>query len=125
MQAKSIITKQEEVDGVQVYHLQRIVSFKECYDNIRTTFIDPSHYDMVIDHDADGYDSATGELLFRFRKKAMPMDVLMSGVENYSKSIGVSNQRGDSAGGSYKREGTNQTVSPDVRSGRRVYGSRC
>ena len=98
----SKIIKQYEENGVQVYHLQRVLSFKEA-EARKSTYINSDDYDFIVDHDADGYDAATGELLFRFRKGAMPKEILMAGVENYMHSIKGSNNRGDSAGGTKER----------------------
>lgn len=119
--AKTQVIKQEEKDGVKIYHLRRILSFAEgC--KMKKDFVNDSHYDMIIDHSADGYDADTGELLFRFRKKEMPMDVLMAGVDNYKHSISVSNNRGDAAGGTYERldengNGTGIFMADDTHSG--------
>lgn len=118
---KTQIVKQEEKDGVMVYHLKRVKSFKEASE-MKTTYVDETHYDMIVDHSADGYDAATGELLFRFRKGLMPMDILMSGVDNYRHSITVSGLRGDAAGGTKRRvnpDGTlsNVMMADDVTSG--------
>lgn len=109
---KTQVAKKEVVDGVSVYHLKRVLSFKEgC--KLKTQHINNEHYDMVIDHDADGYDASTGELLFRFRKGAMPEEVLMAGVNNYKHSITISNNRGDAAGGTKRRlnkDGTESNI---------------
>ena len=96
------IVKQENIDGVMVYTLQRELSSKYVHDNIRQHKIE-EHPELVIDHSADGYDAATGELLFRFRKDEMPEEILMAGVDNYRHSITVSGLRGDAAGGTTER----------------------
>ena len=112
---KTQIVKQEEKDGVKIYHVRRVMSFKEAQKR-KATWIDQDDYDLIVDHDADGYDASTGELLFRFRKGAMPMEILKAGVDNYKHSISLSNQRGDSAGGTMTDEKGN-SGSPDVESG--------
>ena len=91
------------------------MSFKDAQKR-KATWITAEDYDFVIDHSADGYDAATGELLFRFRKGEMPMDVLKAGVDNYKHSVALSNQRGDSAGGTQTDEKGN-SGSPDVTCG--------
>ena len=103
---KTQIVRQEEIDGVKVYHLKRVLGFKEGAAR-EGTWITGEDYDLVVDHDADGYDAATGELLFRFRKGAMPTDILMTGVDNFKHSISLSNRRGAAAGGSKTDENGN------------------
>ena len=113
MQPK-IISK-EVVDGVTIYKLQRVLTSKQAKAR-KATWVDEKDYGLIVDQDADGYDASTGELLFRFRKGAMPMDILMTGVDNFKHSIAWSNQRGDSAGGTFTDENGN-SGSPDVESG--------
>ena len=112
---KTQIVRQEEKDGVSIYHLKRVMSFKEAQDR-KATWVTGEDYDLIVDHDADGYDASTGELLFRFRKSAMPMETLKTGIDNYKHSVSLSNQRGDSAGGT-KDLGNGNSGSPDVTSG--------
>ena len=95
---KTEIVSKEMKDGIAVYHLKRVRAFKDLQ-KMKSTRITQDHYDLIVDHDADGYDAATGDLLFRFRKKLMPMEILMAGVDNYKHSVKPSNQRGDAAGG--------------------------
>ena len=109
---KTKVDRVEEVDGVKVYYLKRALSFAEGKAK-ESTMISADDYDLVIDFDADGYDAATGELLFKFRKGAMPMDVLETGYHNFKKSISKSNRRGASAGG-YVEKPDGSTSSPDV-----------
>ena len=108
-------------DGIKIYKVDRVMSFADAKKR-RTTQVEDSDYSFVIDHDADAYDSATGELLFRFRKGAMPTDVLDAGVSNFKHSIAHSANRGDAAGGTKARldsEGnpTNVMMAEPVESG--------
>ena len=107
---KTQVTNLEEKDGVKIYTIKRAMSFLEA-SRLKTQHINETHYDLIIDHDADGYDEATGELLFRFRKGAMPKEILDAGVENYKHSIAVSNNRGDAAGGTKERMNPDGTPS--------------
>lgn len=104
------ITKDETVDGIRILHLKRVKSFKEAQ-KMETTKITSNDYSLVVDADADGYDSATGALLFRFRKGEMPKEVLMAGVDNYKHSIAISNNRGNAAGGTKIRMNPDGTPS--------------
>ena len=99
---KTIIEKSEEKDGIKIYTLKRVLSFKAA-SRLKTKHVSKKHYDFIIDHDADGYDAATGDLLFRFRKGAMPKEILAAGVDNFRHSIAKSSNRGDAAGGTVAR----------------------
>lgn len=89
-------------------------SLKNHYPNplysekLKGTYLDQNSYDLVIDHDADGYDM-NGNLLFRFRKGALPFDVIKLGYDSFKDSIRVSLNRGAASGGKYnpqKKDGT-------------------
>ena len=98
---------------IKVYHLDRKLSDKDAGRLFKSKHIDSSHYDMIIDHDCDGYDKATGALLFKFRKAAMPLETLELGVNAFKDSIGLSANRGAAAGGRLK----GKTMAKAVRSG--------
>jgi hypothetical protein len=70
-------------------------------DNLKATFLDDNSYDTLVTEDTDGY-TAEGELLFRFRKNALPFDVVKSGYEAFKDSIQITNMRGVASGGSKK-----------------------
>lgn len=105
---------------VKIYNLNRVLSIKQG-NALKGKFLDDSHYKLVIDHDADGYD-AYGNLLFRYRKNAIPLDVLKLGYESFKGSIEETEGRGTASGSSHKRilkDGTvsNITVGNKVLSG--------
>ena len=70
--------------------------------NLKTKFLDERHYNTLITNDCDAYDNY-GNLLFRFRKNAIPMDVLKNGVDAFRGSIEVTEGRGSASGSSHKR----------------------
>ena len=105
--SKHIEQKGTTQDGFPIYFVTRQRTDKWVANNVSKKHINEEHYKFVLDHSADVYDSATGDLLARFRKKEMPMDVLMAGVDNFKHSISVSTNRGDAAGGS-KARGVNK-----------------
>ena len=90
-------------EGFPIYHVKRQRTDKWVADNVAKTHINESHYDFVLDHSADLYDMATGDMLAKFRKKEMPMDILLAGYENFKHSLAISTNRGDAAGGSKPR----------------------
>ena len=49
---------------------------------LKSKFLNESHYNQLITYDCDAYDSY-GNLLFRFRKNAIPLEVLKGGVEAF------------------------------------------
>ena len=56
---------------------------------LKSKFLTEKNYDTVITESCDAYDIQTGDLLFRFRKKAMPMDVLKTGYNSFKDSISL------------------------------------
>jgi len=88
---------------------------------LKKSFVDESHYSQVITEDCDGYNEE-GELLFKFRKNAIPLDTLKAGYESFKGSIETTEGRGAASGSSHKRirkDGSvsNITVGNKVRSG--------
>ena len=106
---------------METYRLSRVMSQKQSA-KLKKKYLNKSHYNKVIDHDADGYDKHTGELLFRFRKNAMPLETLKLGYESFKNSIELTESRGAASGSSHKRirkDGSisNITVGNKVESG--------
>lgn len=88
---------------------------------LQGTFLTNKDYDILVNEDADGYD-LNGNMLFRFRKGAIPFDILKNGYESFKSSILPNEGRGIASGGSYRRtkeDGTlsNTTVGYTVESG--------
>lgn len=77
---------------------------------LKGTFLDDSSYDLLVDHDADGYD-LHGNLLFRYRKNAIPFETLKLGVDSFKDSIQQTDGRGIASGSSHKRIRKDGTVS--------------
>lgn len=105
----------------KVYNLKRAMTDAQAETLFKGKFLPDDSYDLVIDHDADGFDMA-GNLLFRFRKGAIPFEVLKVGYESFKGSIEYTEGRGTASGGSFKRvrkDGTvgNTTVGYKVQSG--------
>jgi hypothetical protein len=86
---------------------------------LKGKFLDASHYDQVITGDCDGYDLA-GNLLFRFRKGAIPHEVVKSGVDAFRGSIQFTDGRGITSGSSHKRIRKDGSVS-NITVGNKVY----
>lgn len=106
---------------IPVYKIERKRSSHWVKANLAKESI-KNHPDFVIDHSCDVYDKATGELIAKFRRKEMPLDILMKGVDNFKHSIAKSNNRGYAAGGTRERmdkEGnpTGVMEAPEVDSG--------
>ena len=106
---------------MKTYKLKRILDNQQAA-KLKTKYLNSSHYNTLITEDADGYDAATGQLLFRFRKGAIPFDILKQGYESFKNSIEVTESRGAASGSSHKRirkDGSvsNITVGNKVESG--------
>lgn len=104
----------------KVVTLKRAVSEADAKE-MKKSFVDESYYDLVVTEDTDGYNEE-GELLFKYRSKAIPYDILKSGVDAFEDSIETTDGRGAASGSTHKRirkDGTvsNISVGNKVRSG--------
>lgn len=104
----------------KIIKLNRKIPLEKA-DRLKTEFLDDSHWDTLITEDTDGYD-AYGNLLFKFRKGVIPMEILKSGYEAFKDSIELTESRGAASGASFKRiraDGSiaNTTVGNKVTSG--------
>lgn len=89
--------------------------------SLKTKFLDNSHWDTLITEDCEGYD-VYGNLLFKFKKGAIPLETLKLGYESFKDSIQLTESRGAASGSSHKRvrkDGSiaNTTVGNKVTSG--------
>lgn len=105
---------------MEVYRLKKQLTDEQAA-ALKGKYLNESHYDTLITGDADGYD-ANGKLLFKFRKKAIPMETLKLGVDSFKGSIELTESRGIASGSSHKRirkDGSvsNITVGNKVESG--------
>ena len=105
---------------MKTYKLKRVIPVEEA-DALKTTYLNENDFTVLVDHDADGYD-LNGNLLFRYRKNAIPTDILKLGVDSFKDSIELTESRGAASGSSHKRirkDGSvsNITVGNKVESG--------
>jgi len=105
---------------METYRLKKQLTDEQT-DKLKGKYLNKKNYDVLITEDADGYD-VNGNLLFRFRKNAMPLQTLMLGVNSFKDSIEVTESRGYASGSSHKRirkDGSvsNITVGNKVESG--------
>ena len=109
------------MNDMEQYRLKRILDDKQAA-KLKTKYVTENHYNTLITSDADGYDYHTGELLFRYRKNAIPFELLKSGYDAFKNSIELTESRGAASGSSHKRirkDGSvsNITVGNKVESG--------
>jgi len=102
----------------QVLKLKRVLTPAQG-DALHKKFLTNDDYQILINYDCDGYD-LNGKLLFRYRKNAIPMDVLKSGVEAFKDSIQLTDGRGSASGSSHKRIRKDGSVS-NITVGNKVY----
>lgn len=105
---------------METYRLKKQLTDQQT-EKLKGKYLSKKNYDILINEDADGYD-INGNLLFRFRKNAIPMETLMLGVNSFKDSIEVTESRGYASGSSHKRirkDGSvsNITVGNKVESG--------
>ena len=105
---------------METYKLKKQLTDEQA-EKLKGKYLNNNNYDLLITEDADGYD-LNGNLLFRFRKNAIPLETLMLGVNSFKDSIEVTESRGYASGSSHKRirkDGSvsNITVGNKVESG--------
>ena len=105
---------------MKTYKLKKQLTDEQA-EKLKGKYLNENNYDLLITEDADGYD-LNGNLLFSFRKNAIPLKTLMLGVNSFKDSIEVTESRGYASGSSHKRirkDGSvsNITVGNKVESG--------
>jgi len=88
-------------------------------EGLKGKFLDNNSFDTLINEDSDGYDMY-GNLLFRYRKNAIPVDVLKNGVDSFEGSINLTDGRGIASGSSHKRIRKDGSISK-ITVGNKVY----
>ncbi|MGR3218502.1 MAG: hypothetical protein ACUZ8H_01610 [Candidatus Anammoxibacter sp.] len=104
----------------KILKLRRLIPIDKA-DRLKTKFLDDSCWNILIKEDTDGFD-LYGNMLFRYRKNAIPLVILKSGVDAFKGSIELTESRGAASGASFKRiraDGSiaNTTVGNKVYSG--------
>lgn len=110
---------------MQKLSLKEHMTDAQCGERWMGKFLDDTVFDTLITEDTDAY-SLNGQLLFRFRKNAIPLDVLKEGYEGMKVGVRLTEARGTAAGESFKRirtDGsvTNTTVNNRVETGAMGY----
>lgn len=105
---------------MKTYKLKKQLTDEQA-EKLKGKYLNHNNYELLITEDADGYD-LNGNLLFSFRKNAIPMETLMLGFNSFKDSIELTESRGYASGSSHKRirkDGSvsNITVGNKVESG--------
>lgn len=87
--------------AVKVYKVKRVIN-EDKAKALEKKYASEKHFTQLIDHDADVYDM-NGNLLLKFRKNAIPIEVLKQGYESFKDSIELTESRGAASGSSHKR----------------------
>jgi hypothetical protein len=102
---------------MQTYKLKNYIP--QGAEHLKGKFLGDNAYDILITEDSDGYDMQ-GNLLFRYRKNAIPFDLLKIGYEAFEGSISLTDGRGTASGSSHKRIRKDGSVS-NITIGNKVY----
>jgi len=94
---------------METIKLERKISANEA-EKLKGKQLDDNSYDTIINKSCDAYD-LNGKLLFKYRKNAIPMEILKSGYDAFKGSIASTDGRGTAAGGNFKRIRKDGTVS--------------
>lgn len=95
---------------MQTLTLKRIYTDKQAELKFHKKFLTEDDFNLLITEDTDAYNSQ-GQLLFKFRKGVIPMDVLKLGYESFKDSIERTEGRGSASGSSHKRILKDGTIS--------------
>lgn len=95
---------------MQTLTLKRIYTDAQAERKFHKKFLTEKDFTLLITEDTDAYNSQ-GQLLFKFRKGVIPMDVLKLGYESFKDSIERTEGRGAASGSSHKRVLKDGTVS--------------
>jgi hypothetical protein len=88
-------------------------------EKLKGKFLDNNSYDSLITSDCDAYD-LSGNLLFKYRKNVIPIDLLKQGYNAFKDSITLTEGRGIASGSSHKRIRKDGTVS-NITVGNKVF----
>lgn len=103
--------------------MEQIIAKKYINDadaeKMKGTFLDERSYNRLITDSCDCFDEY-GNMLFKFRKNAIELDVLKLGYESFKDSITLTEGRGISSGSSHKRIRKDGSVS-NITVGNKVY----
>ncbi len=86
---------------MKTYKLKKVLHTEEAA-KLKGKFLSDDSFDILINEDSDGYD-VNGNLLFRYRKNAIPFDILKNGYTSFKDSIELTEGRGIASGSSHKR----------------------
>ena len=103
---------------VQTLKLKRVLTPAQG-DALHKKFLTRDHVETLVDYDCDGYD-LNGKMLFRYRKNAIPMEILKQGVGAFEGSIQLTDGRGSASGSSHKRIRKDGSVS-NITVGNKVF----
>lgn len=106
---------------MQKLTLKEHMTDAQCKERWEGKHLGENDFDILVTDDTDAYTTG-GDLLLRFRKRAIPYDILKEGYEGLKMGIRLTEARGTAAGESMKRERSdgskaNTTVNPRVETG--------
>ncbi len=90
------------MNKVKTIVLKRKIEEGKAKEKLNKNFSEEKDFSLLVTEDCDAY-SEDGELLFKFRKNAIPLDILKKGVESFEGSITKNGARGAASGLSTSR----------------------
>lgn len=94
---------------VQTLHLKQHLTDRESA-NLSATFLDDQAWDVLVTGDTDGY-TMEGELLFRYRRGVIPIELLRNGYHAFKDAISLNDGRAAASGAVTQRIRNDGTVS--------------
>lgn len=87
---------------VKIVEYDRLYTDEQAEVKFKGKFLKQSDCKIIVTEDTDGYDNYNN-LLFKFRKGVLPIEILELGVNSFRKSIELTESRGTASGSSHKR----------------------
>lgn len=108
-----MLIKKEKKSGITTYIVDKNIP-DDKMDKLKNTFVNRSQIDLIIDHDADVYDTS-GELLLKFRKNKLTQSKVDSFYDNVIKfAKTISTNRGSTSGSKTKNVADNPKIMTNI-----------
>lgn len=109
-----MIVKKEKINDIMIYHVKKDFSDEKA-ELMMGKYTTARHFNTIIDHDADVYDSETGDIILKFRKKVLNQRYVDDFYENIIKFAHLkSGLRGAVSGSEIKTAAKNNKIASNI-----------
>ena len=109
-----MIIKKEIKNKVTIYYVEKEIT-DEKMENLKNTYVKKSQINLIIDHDADVYNTENNKLLLKFRKNKLSVSKITDFYENVIHfAMGYTNNRGSTSGSKKKNVHENPKIMTNI-----------